>query len=169
MDKRLTILISILICLSLTVFFIACEEENDTKSNGENSSDDDDNDAEHPCEGVYDVIIEGDYTDDFDWVTTWTTKYVINENDTTEGIVIPDAAGWETYEVIGERTSQGTGYSDGTFPTPPDLETFCTGDTVSIHVQYTISGDSFTGEATYECPDSIGTFEIFGTVTCGNP
>lgn len=159
------------VLLALSSFIgCSCGDDVDSASDDDSSGeDDDDTGDEHPCEGIYDVIIQGDYDDDFDWVTTWTTKYVINENDTTEGIVIPDALGWESYEVIGTRTSQGTGFSDGSFPTSQDLETYCFEETVSIHVQYTISDDSFSGEATYKCPDTLGPFAISGKVTCGNP
>jgi len=130
---------------------------------------DDDSGGDHPCEDVYDVIISGDYADDFPWITTWTTKYVINEDDTTVGIVIPDAPGWMIYDALGARTAPGFGYSDGSFPTPEDLNLFCLGGTVQIHTEYSVTDDVFAGEATYYCPNKLGPFSIFGIVTCGSP
>ena len=135
----------------------------------DDADDDAGDDTGHPCEGAYDVIVRGDYADDFAWVTTWTSKYVIDEDQTTVGIVIPDAAGWETYAANGVRTAPGVGYSDGSFPRPEDLAAACGATTVSIHVEYAITGGLFEGNATYYCPDLLGPYAIFGSVTCGTP
>jgi hypothetical protein len=138
---------------------------------GNCGDDDDDGDgaAGHACEGEYDVIVRGDYAGEFPWVTTWTAKWVIHEDGTTVGVVVPDAVGWETYEAVGLRTAPGTGYSDGSFPRPEDLRDLCSAETVDIHVEYAATDGLFHGEATYDCGDQLGPFTIFGSVTCGEP
>ena len=134
---------------------------------GDDSGDDDD--SGHPCEDLYDVIVRGDYAEDFGWVTTWTSKYVILEDQTTVGVVIPDAAGWEAYEATGARTAPGAGFSDGAFPRPEELRLFCTEETVQVHVEYTVSGDVFSGVATYRCANTLGPYALVGAVVCGDP
>jgi hypothetical protein len=144
---------------------------NDTTDDDSSIDDstDDDTVEEHPCEGQWDVVIEGDYADDFDWVTTWTSKYTIGSDGITDGIVIPDAEGWETYEAIGVRTAPGAGWSEGFFPTPEDIASYCDATTVQIRVEYTVEDGLFQGQATYHCPDALGPYALSGTVTCGTP
>ena len=142
------------------------DSSDDDTGTGDDAGDDT---GGHPCEGQYDVIVRGDYEGDFPWVATWTSKYVIQEDQTTVGIVIPDAAGWPTYDAIGVRTAPGAGYSDGNFPTPQDLGPYCDGATAAVHVEYAVDGGLFQGTATYYCPGLLGPYSIFGSVTCGTP
>lgn len=163
-----------LFCLLVAAACFQAGEGNGSDDDG--SADDvidddsaDDAGADHPCEEQYDVIVEGDYADEFDWVTAWTTKYVINEDGTTRGVVIPDAEGWPPYGAVGVRTAPGVGWSDGSFYTPQDLWPFCDGEIVRIHVEYVIENGVFQGQATWHCDNELGPYAIFGQVVCGIP
>ena len=117
------------------------------------------------------MVVRGDYAARhlIAWSTSWTSKWVIHHDGKTEGLVIPDARGWPTYRMVGVRTAPGVGSSDGTFATPEDLRSRCGGETVAIHVDYTIEDGAFSGRATYRCPEVLGPYELTGSVTCGTP
>ena len=134
--------------------------------------DDDDDDTGGDCEGLYDVILEGQTT--FAKATSnWIAKLTINESGTMIGVIDPDDQEMDQYGVSGFRYDQTTGYLQGSFTTQESWTAQCEEETMSNYVDMIIIEGDMTGVVTLYCGEIdeenlLKTGTATGTVTCGD-
>ena len=147
------------------------DDDNDADDDADDDAVDDDTVDEFPCDD-YDLVMEG-ATEFPSGNSAWTARMIIEDNGDITGTVTPDDTEMDPYDVTGFRNDETTGYLDGSFPTPENLQGDCAEATVFNHIDFTIVEGEMTGVVTFYCgsvdeANLIGVFDAFGSVTCGD-
>lgn len=147
---------------------VASDDDDDVVDDDDDTGDDDDN----PCEGLYDVIFEGQ-TNFSKSPGNWELKLDIKDTGTMIGVVVPAGEEMDQYAVSGFRYDETTGYVRGTFPTP-DTMSDCTEEKITNYMDFTVTAGALDGDVSFYCGEEmeeeflIGIYDATGTTTCGD-
>jgi hypothetical protein len=175
------ILVLMALVLAMTVA-IGCgddddDDDDDSGDDDDSTGDDDDStgddDADHPCDDLYDVVIDGATDLGQAGLSEWTANLVIAENGNITGNIAPEDAEMDPYNITGFRHDQTSGELDGSFATPADMEAMCEQDLIYAHIDFTVVEGTMEGDVTFYCgsvdqANLIGVYEAEGEVTCGD-